>query len=73
MAENEGTLIQIKAHLFFVNFQLFFEMGTEIGNGVLFTYKEVIQNLFFLPMFETEISVYSTLTLTFQQFLGHQM
>lgn len=43
-------------------------MGTEIGNSVLFTYKEVIQNLFFLLMFETEISVYSIFTFTFQYF-----
>ena len=59
----EHLLLQMKSHLFFVNFQLFFKMGTEIGNRVLFTYEEVIQNLFFLPMFKTEFSVYSIFTL----------
>ena len=54
----------MKSHLFFVNFQLFFKMGTEIGNRVLFTYEKVIQNLFFLPMFKTEFSVYFIFTLT---------
>lgn len=48
-------------------------MGTEIGNSVLFTYKEVTQNLFFHPMFMTEISVYSFLFLLLNNLLTAQM